>query len=264
MQGLVFDIRRYSVHDGPGIRTTVFLKGCPLRCLWCHNPESWLLQPETTVRKNHIGNDTFETTEVVGKYYTPMELVSIVEKDYLFFDESNGGVTFSGGEPLMQPEFLEQSLALLHKKGIHTAVDTCGLASAERYKAIAPHTNLFLFDLKHMDSATHKRLTGCDNELILSNLRLLSTLGANIIIRYPFIPTANDSKENLNAMVSFLSALKGISEVDVLPYHKIAAHKYQKMGIGNWDNAPSEPTRAEIEQVVSFLKNSGYKVKVGG
>ncbi|MCX6270751.1 MAG: glycyl-radical enzyme activating protein [Bacteroidetes bacterium] len=224
---LVFDIRRFSVHDGPGIRTTIFLKGCPLHCLWCHNPESRQTVPEKYTRKNRVGNRVFEVEEQIGKYWNTDSLMKEILRDGPFFEESGGGVTFSGGEPLMQAGPLKEILRECRKQGVHTAVDTCGFAPEKDFREVAALCDLFLFDLKYADPAKHLEYTGVSNDIILSNLYSLKYQTASLIIRIPIIPSVNDGQENLDNSIEILNKLKDkIIQVDLLPYHTLGNHKY--------------------------------------
>ncbi len=188
MKGLIFDIKRYAIHDGPGIRVTFFMKGCPLECWWCHNPESISPLPQTVQRTDKIGNRQFQVTEQIGKEYSVGELLDIVNRDLVFIEESGGGVTFSGGEPLMQSEFLSEALGLFRQSGIHTAVDTSGQADRRIIDRIIGDTDLFLFDIKHLDPDKHLKYTGVRNGLILDNLTYILSRGKKVNIRIPIIP----------------------------------------------------------------------------
>ncbi|OYT13869.1 MAG: hypothetical protein B6I19_02890 [Bacteroidetes bacterium 4572_114] len=167
MRGIVFDIKRFAIHDGPGIRTTIFLKGCPLKCWWCHNPESQDIKTFTDVKTIVLDGAPFEKQEEIGKLMSVEELLEIIEKESVFYDESGGGVTFSGGEPLLQHEFLLEILKALKQKNIHTTVDTCGFAKWEIFEQIIDYTDLFLYDLKHIDQKKHKLFTGADNKQMI-------------------------------------------------------------------------------------------------
>ena len=229
--GIVFDIIKYSVHDGPGIRTTVFLKGCPLDCIWCHNPESKKREPETTTKitRNKVLKLSYsETKDVVGREVTDDEIMNEVLKDRMFYEQSGGGVTFSGGEPLMQLKFLKSLLMKCKEHDVHTAVDTSGYASKEAFESIIPFTDLFLFDLKIMDEEEHKKSTGVSNKLILRNLAFLSEAAKKIRIRIPLIPEITDTESNLEKIAGFLSGLKNISNVDLLPYNELSEGKNKK------------------------------------
>lgn len=234
MGGVVFDIKRFAVHDGPGIRTTVFLKGCPLRCRWCHNPESLEASPCELPRTYHIGTSTFTEMETVGREMSVEELMRELRKEKVFMDESGGGVTFSGGEPLFQPAFLKEMLMVCKVEGMHTAVDTSGYASSSVLDSITPFTDLFLFDLKIIDSEIHSHWTGVGNSIILANFDRLISAGARVRVRIPLIPgvTAAPETENLNAIYRFLEPYRDrLDGIDLLPFHNTAAHKYKRLGM---------------------------------
>ncbi len=264
MQGLVFDIRRYSVHDGPGIRTTVFLKGCGLRCRWCHNPESHSNTPEEVSRIYRLEDKEIRVNETLGKYMTPAEVVTQVMKDMPFYEESAGGATISGGEPLQQIQFLVELLMLLKEQGVHTAVDTSGFAPKAALQQVASLTDLFLYDIKHMATFEHQSLTGVPNDVVLDNLRYLVKAGCKVIIRYPMIPGMNDSEENLTAMETLFTEMPALHELHILPYHSIARGKYSRLGLENKMEGVAEPTRDRIDQVATRFKKIGLTVKIGG
>jgi len=265
MKGLLFDIRHYAVHDGPGIRTTVFLKGCPLSCKWCHNPESQLPSPESMIVNRRVGEALHETTETVGYYATPQEVVQEVEKSRMFFDESGGGVTFSGGEPMMQPEFMDEILTLCKDKELHTAVDTCGYAPVEILRTIAAHTDLFLFDLKVMDPVKHTEYTGTSNHLILNNLKILAAMQKKIWLRIPLIPGVNDTPEEVNAYTQLLSDLyPAVDHLFLLPYHAAAKSKYKRLGLKTDSYIFRQPDTESLDLLKSTYEKIGFKVKIGG
>ena len=299
MTGVVFRIARFAVHDGPGIRTTVFLKGCPLRCWWCHSPESQSPLPELALRperclacgtclpfcpRQAIGIDgtSFITDrerceacgacadacpagarEIVGTRWTPDQLLAEIEKDVLFYDESGGGVTFSGGEPTMQSEFLIAMLTQCRARRIHTVVDTCGLAPEATFRAIAGLADLFLFDLKAMDDRLHREVTGASNARILANLSMLGELGRNVRVRFPLIPGINDDEGHVLALGRFVR-LVGVTHVDVLPYHRAGIAKYVRFGVEYRlpDAVPPPPER--VDEVVAALRACGLQVQIGG
>jgi pyruvate formate lyase activating enzyme len=221
MHGVIFDIKRFALHDGPGIRTTVFFKGCPMKCPWCHNPESQKKCPER-VGKNG-------KKEIIGEKRSVDEVMNEIEKEVVFYDESKGGVTFSGGEPLIQPQFLSALLKECRKRDIHTTVDTTGCVSPKTFKSIMDKVDLFLYDLKIMDDKKHIQYTGVSNLLVIENLKILFKKGKNVIIRFPVIPGVTDTEENIKAVGIFVSSLKNIGEIDLLPYHHTAEGKYQRL-----------------------------------
>ncbi|MFA8437136.1 MAG: glycyl-radical enzyme activating protein [Marinifilaceae bacterium] len=263
MQGIVFDIKRYAVHDGPGIRTTVFLKGCPLGCWWCHNPESQNASVETVCRNNRMGDVEVNQETALGEVMTVNQLIREIGKDVLFFDESDGGVTFSGGEPMMQGEFLDAMLTACREEDIHTAVDTTGLATPVYLQKIMDKVDLFLFDLKQMDDELHRKYTGVSNKQILENLKLLADNGKRVIVRYPMIPGINDSEENINQMIDCITQL-GIKEVDILPYHRIGKDKYDRFQIENRMPDTPDLKPEETVWVKERMEAVGLKVEIGG
>lgn len=264
MKGLVYDIKRYAVHDGPGLRSTVFFKGCPMRCWWCHNPESQRLEPEMVEQEKRLGQQSFTEKKTIGRWMSVSDVMKEVEKERIFFDESNGGVTFSGGEPLMQPEFLEELLKACRRQDIHSAVDTCGYASGSSVERILPWTDLVLFDLKHMDGAAHKKYTGVDNAVVLRNLERILEFGMEVIIRIPLIPDVNDKKENLEAIVGFLKPLAPVKRIDIMPYHSIAAHKYRRFEMDNKMDGVKEPAVEKVNACKAVFEAAGFHVKIEG
>jgi pyruvate formate lyase activating enzyme len=264
MNGLVFDIRHFSVHDGPGIRAAVFLKGCPLSCLWCHNPESQLFEPETCIRTRKLEDKEFNVDEIVGSSMSVNEVLNEIKKDIPIFDESKGGVTFSGGEPLSQPEFLLEMLQKCKKIEIHTAVDTCGFAKQENLQSIIPFTNLFLFDLKLANEDEHKKFTGVSNARILKNLELIIQSEAKVMIRIPLIQDITDTDENLKSLRKIINQYPSIQRVDVLPFHNIAKSKYERFGkkymlkdAKSYDNQKAEQIRDYFMETIPFVSIGG-------
>ncbi len=296
--GYVFNIERFAIRDGPGIRTTVFFKGCPLRCLWCSNPES--MQPflqlfyfehlctrcyrcveacpnkATTVSpEGAIEIDRSlckncgecvkvcpnKAREISGKIMTVEEVLEEVKKDSLFYQNSGGGITASGGEPTHQPEFLWHLFAKSHESAIHTCLDTCGLVKTEVLQKILEHTDLVLYDIKHMDPSRHKELTGVDNSLILENARVVAA-SRPMIIRAPLIPGLNDSEENLNDLSKFMAEL-GLKRIDLLPYHALGKQKYDRLGmeykLGDLKSYESE----QVAAIKTVLESHGLEVGVG-
>lgn len=217
---VVFDIRRGVTKDGPGLRTSVFLKGCPLRCAWCHNPESQSPEIERAVT----------TDEICGRRMTVAEVMAEVRRDKVFYGPSRGGLTITGGEPMAQPDFTFALAAAAKAEGIHVGLDTSGFAPWEALEAMLPVVDLWLYDLKCMDAAQHRALTGVDNGRILDNLRRLDTLGTHIWIRCPLVPGLNDSDADLAALRAFLETLRHVEKTEVCPYHPLGLEKYAKFG----------------------------------
>lgn len=262
--GLVFDIKRFAVHDGPGIRTTVFLKGCPLSCPWCHNPEGISPYAQKIMKERKLEGKIFREEELVGKEYSASEIMEELEKDRIIMEESGGGVTFSGGEPLMQPEFLLELLQSSTSRGIHTTVDTSGFASLNVIEKVLPLTGLFLYDLKLMDDEQHKKLTGVSNRKIVENLEFLSEHQKRIRIRIPVLKGINDSKENIEQTILFLKRLNGIEQVDLLPYHRIGRSKYERLGLKNGMNEKAETGPERMAEIKKMFESEKFKVKIGG
>lgn len=295
--GVCFDIQRYSIHDGPGIRTTVFLKGCPLACPWCHNPEGIEQLPEVRVFEGRCvrcracsaacprgladGPNIPDPAlclrcgscaavcptgarQLVGHLWTATEIFQAIERDRLFYDESGGGVTFSGGEPLLQWRFLLDCLAVARARGLRTAVDTSGYASRRIILRVAALTDLFLYDLKVLDPERHLRFTGVPLAPILRNLRALDEAGAQIWLRMPLVPGYNDDRANLEAVASFVADLRHTRRLHVLPYHRLGAEKYARLGRADPMGDTSSPSPAAVEAAATVLRTLGLDVRVGG
>jgi pyruvate formate lyase activating enzyme len=298
--GRIFNMQRCSVHDGPGIRTSVFLKGCPLSCAWCHNPEGIDEAPDLMISADRClscgacsevcpvgeggavpAGDIWDRAlctrcgscvevcpadarELAGREIGVCDLVDELERDRVFFVSSDGGVTFSGGEPLAQARFLAECLAECRRRGLHTAVDTCGLAPTQTLLEIARLADLMLVDLKHMDSARHHRGTGSDNRPILENLRALSGEESEIWIRVPLIPGFNDDSANIEAIGAFLESLPRRHRVFVLPYHGIANAKRSRLGEAG-DRPDFFPPGVEaLDSVAGILAAHDLEVTIGG
>ncbi len=228
---LVFDIEKFAVHDGPGIRTVVFLKGCPLRCTWCHNPESQSFEKETMAGVNGGPSET------VGKAMTVAEVMASVRKDKPFYDSSGGGLTISGGEPLAHFDFTRALLAAAKAEGIHTAVETSGFAPRERIEALLPHVDLWLWDVK-ATPARHKDLTGADATPILDNLAFIAAHGAAIVLRCPLVPGVNDGDDALAHIASLAGTTPGVRRIDIEPYHPMGEEKGRRLGRAEVFSAP--------------------------
>ena len=263
-QGTIFDIKRYALHDGPGIRTTVFLKGCPLQCPWCQNPEGQNPDPETVVRAIPIENGTGAISEeTIGRVIDVAEVMKEIEKDVLFFDESGGGVTFSGGEPLAQPEFLESLLDACQEKNLHTCLDTSGYAPLEVFASLVDKVDLFLYDLKLMNDRQHQKYTGASNRLILENLKALDERGKRAIIRFLVIPGITDTEENLSATVDFVASLKNVRDVSLLPYHRFGSEKYKRLRRKNEMEDVPPPSDHTMRSVGARFESCGVRVTTG-
>jgi pyruvate formate lyase activating enzyme len=298
--GLVFNIQKYSLEDGPGIRATVFLKGCPLRCAWCHNPEGISPRREIIVLEGRcfgcgqcrsacpfgdsipgqgalparhrrcvscgacVAACPAGARRWAGEQMTVSQILDAVWQDRIFFEESGGGVTFSGGEPLLQFEFLRACLEACRARGLRTAVDTCGLARPEHLLAVAPLADLFLYDLKLMDPARHQHYTGAPNGVILENLRALGQVHRQIWVRVPIIPGVNDDAPGLQAIARFAAAIPGVRQVNILPFHRTGLPKLARLGQTN-SLAEVQPPSAEVmAAALAIFQNAGLDARMGG
>ena len=263
--GIIFDIKRFALHDGPGIRTTVFFKGCPLRCWWCQNPESIRTLPEK-IKTNSLSasyNKSCEE-EMFGREYSVEEVMKEVLKDRIFYDESGGGVTFSGGEPMMQNNFLKELLINCKNNYIQTAVDTSGYFPSRFIDEIYDFTDLFLFDIKLIDDELHKKFTDVSNKLILENLKHLANLGEKVILRIPLIPGITDTEENLVAISSVASTLKNIKRIDLLPYNEIAESKYKRLNKPSSLGALKSQSETELNNIKSVFNKLEVEISIRG
>ncbi len=272
--GLIFDIRRFSVHDGPGIRTAVFFKGCPLSCWWCHNPESRDFRIEHSVKHLRLNGKKFEREESTGKWMSADEVMLEIELDRIFYDESGGGVSFSGGEPIFQEAFLAELMKTCKQRGIHTALDTSGYATSGAMASVAGWADLILFDLKLMNDRLHKQYTGVSNTLILENLKYLVKEGKNIILRFPVIPGITDTTENISEMKAFISGVllnipghnvtvPNKLQLSLLPYHSMAREKYRRFSKTNLLKDLPDLKPEELQLLKQEFEEIGLKVTVG-
>ncbi len=249
--GMIFDIREFTVHDGPGIRTTVFLKGCPLRCSWCHNPEGMSLLPE--IIENPSGK------RIVGKLYTPEQLSSILNRQASILTANGGGVTFSGGEPLVQAAFLADVIDRL--SDVHVLLDTTGYASERDFRRVVQGCDLVYFDLKLIDREAHIRHTGVDNSAILSNLSVLAAMNVPFVIRVPLIPGVTDSDENFAAIARIANQLPGLIRVDLLPYNRAAGGKYAAL---KRQFCPTYDESQSVHVNLEAFKAAGVPIRLAG
>ena len=291
--GRVFNVQRYSLHDGPGIRTTVFLKGCPARCLWCHNPESQAFGPEVIrVETRCASCGTCETVcphgapppgsgqctacgecveacpagarQLVGRETAVDEVMVEVLRDRIFFQDSGGGVTFSGGEPLAQLEFLRALLAAARGHGLHTAVDTCGFAPREDLLGLVPLVDLFLFDVKLIDDARHRELTGLPTGPILDNLRALVEAHPSVWIRVPIVPGHTDDEADVAAIAALVDELPRVRHVSLLPFHATGGAKARRLGRPTPLESLAPPPPERMEALAGLFRDRGLAVSIGG
>ena len=301
MTGKVFDIKRYSIHDGPGIRTTVFLKGCSLRCLWCHNPESADPGPELmhwpgrcsrcyacieVCPKGAIAKDAagavvidrnacdlcgkcaeaclYDAMQMVGREMSVEDVLAEVEKDRVFYEQSGGGLTLSGGDPFVQSAFAEALLDGCRARGIRTAVDTAGFSKNGVLDRMASKTDLILYDLKCMDDARHKELTGVSNVPIIDNLKRLAAGRTEVWVRIPLVPGVNDDDENIRRTIAFLSSLKTIRRIGILPYHSGGLEKARRIGQESHFRKFETPSEKRVAAIEAAFGEAGFEVRRGG
>jgi len=300
-KGLIFDIKKFAVHDGPGIRSTVFFKGCPLRCLWCHNPEGISAAAEVMVfssrclkgcrdclaacprgalgknRRGIVLNRALcdgcgacakacpaEALQMAGRSLSSGEVMAELSKDEPFYKDSRGGVTFSGGEPMQRPGFLRELLERCRRQNFHTAVDTSGHAPFAAFEQILPLTDLLLFDLKIVDEEAHMRLTGVSNRLLLDNLRKLSRSGCSLAVRVPLVPGCNDAASDLEQLADLVASLPGSHPVHLLPYHRGYSGKLKRLGMAAPLAATLPPATAAVNRARELFLDHGLTVQIGG
>lgn len=301
---MITSIQKYSIHDGDGIRTTVFFKGCPLKCVWCHNPETQnytkqVMQdkercagcrtcekicPQHAIHMDEEGKAVTDTSlcekcgkctdfcllnlrEIVGKEYTIKELMKELMKDEMFYEESGGGVTLSGGEVMTcDMDYVEALVKELHRQGITVTIDTCGYAPFENFERILPYVNTFLYDIKGMDNELHKKYIGVDHDLILENLDRLSKAGARIYIRIPTVKEVNGNDSEMKAVIDYLIRHHiHVAQVNLLPYHNTGSGKYERLGKAYEGEKLHAPSKEEMEHFVTLFKNAGFhNTKIGG
>ena len=297
--GLIFDIQRFSLHDGPGIRTLVFMKGCPLTCAWCSNPESQRTRPEVMYYKDKciecftciaacpnsevlkqkwplaldecegcgscVTACYAEARQLVGRWVTVDAVLETVLRDTIFYEESGGGVTVGGGEPTLQADFVARFLERCREHSLHTAIETCGFTSWDIFSRVLRHVDLLLMDIKHMDTDRHKALTGVGNEQILDNARLAAAGGQDMIIRLPLIPGFNDGADHLSEIGRFIrNELSPVRRVDILPYHSTGESKSIRLGKIFGLSGKSSLSADEITAARDLLESNGLTVKIGG
>ena len=255
-EGRIFDIQRYSIHDGGGIRTIVFLKGCPLRCKWCCNPEGQCYN----VEKMTLGGKE----KIVGKDVTVGEIIDIIERDRIYYRRSGGGLTLSGGEALTQPDFAVALLKAAKERGINTAMESTGFADFSVISRYLPYLDLYLMDIKHINSAKHKEFTSQPNERILENAKKITDAGTRLIVRTPVIPTFNATKEEIADIAKFASGLKGVKEMHILPYHRIGTDKYKGLGREYSLTGIEPPSKELMNELLAVVEFYGLKGQIGG
>lgn len=263
--GIIFDLKKFAIHDGPGIRTTVFFKGCSLNCQWCHNPESrntgieqFVVDPE-----NNCSDSNCNGRVTVGREVSTETIMTEIAQDKIFYDESGGGVTFSGGEPTGQPEFLSELMQACVESHYHTALDTCGYAPTKLLLELARLADTVLYDLKLIDDAKHTEYVGVSNQLILDNLKALVADDTNLVIRVPMIPGITDTDDNIDGLIEFIKPLSGIRLISLLPYNKFGDDKRDRFGLpGRTDNTKTTPERTS--EISRRLESHGYAVSIGG
>lgn len=255
-RGRIFDIQKFSIHDGPGIRTIVFLKGCILRCRWCCNPESQLYEIQSMAQGN--------TTKTVGRDVTVGEVFDTVKKDMLYYSRSGGGVTLSGGETFCQPKFTESLLRVCKSYGINTAIETTLCVPFYMIEPVIPYVDTFLVDIKHMNSSKHERFTTMKNELILQNAIKVAQQASKFVVRVPVIPTFNDTEEEIGEIASFSAGLKNVKQLHLLPYHRLGYDKYVALGREYTMGDLPSPDKEKMNILKNAAEKYGLNVVIGG
>ncbi len=267
MTGDIFDVKKFAVHDGPGIRTTVFFRGCELSCWWCHNPEGLSCNPEISSRSGPAGTSDIylpEKEKITGRNVTVDALIREIIKDRVFYSQSGGGVTVSGGEPMMQMDFLLELLEACSDENISVALDTSGYADKGEFEKISGSVDLFLYDIKLIDDGLHKKYTGMSNKTIFENLKFLAGKGENIWIRVPLIPGITDTDDNIDSIIDFLEGINGINKISLLPYNRICEDKFRRMNIRYRLGSLNEYSDFEMEKFASRFRETGHRVAIGG
>ena len=275
MNGTIFNIQRFCINDGPGIRTTVFLKGCPLKCIWCHNPESQAREPEIMFYKDKctkcggcvnvtVNDSDFvcinDAKEICGKEISSDEVIKEVLKDEIFYQNSGGGITISGGEPFYQFDFSLELVKKAKENGLHTAIETCGFVKNSDLKKMAEFVDLFLYDYKETNSEKHKNFTGVDNAVIIDNLSFLNNINKDVILRCPIIKGCNDRREHFEGIAEIANRYKNILHIEIEPYHSLGEGKYSALG-KNVQKFSVANEKEKKEYLLSVQKNSFKKVK---
>lgn len=264
-QGTIFDIKKFAIHDGPGIRTTVFFKGCPLGCQWCHNPESRSTEPEYfEVAINRNSDNPTIKKEKFGYKISVDQLFEEIKKDAVFYDESGGGVTFSGGEPMYQLEFLNEMLQKCRSGFIPTAVDTTGYVEYDKFETVYDQVDIFLYDLKIVDDDAHLKYTGVSNQLIIENLKKLTERGEKVWLRLPLIPDITDTDKNMGDSLTLARSLKHINQISLLPYNLLGEDKHHKFNLPLELSGLKTQSKEKLDQIARPFIDAGFEVTIGG
>ena len=256
VRGRIFNIQRFSIHDGPGIRTIVFFKGCVMRCAWCCNPESQRYEIETLTEGGK--------EKTVGRDVSVSDIMPEILSDMPYYRRSRGGITLSGGEVLCQADFARELLRECKENGLHTAIESAASTKFSEIEKLLPYLDLYLMDIKHIDSSKHKEYTGVANERILENARAVAESGVELIIRTPVIPGFNDTAEEIRAISHFAKTLPGVREHHLLPYHRLGQDKYEGLGRKYSLDGIEPPSKEKMEYLLSVAETSGLKCKIGG